>query len=112
MCFDICTTDAVVKYLFKYIHKPADFVKAKILCEGDEIEAYRSARYVSAAEAAWRLLGFHVMDRRPAVSSLRLHLPDQQHVIVDTDLSREEQLLQAEKTKSDLTLYLGRPTDE
>ena len=111
MCFDVCTANAIVKYIYKYITKGADFIKAKIVCGGDEIEAYRSARYVSAAEAAWRLLGFHIMERHPSVTSLRLHLPDEQHVIVDQTLTRAEQKSEAEQTKSDLMLYFGRPTE-
>lgn len=111
LCCDICTTNAVVKYLFKYINEGLDFVRALIICGGDELEAYRSARYISASEAAWRLLGFHTMERQPAVSSVRLHLPDEQHVIVDESLLRQEQLSKAQQAKSDLIIYLGRPLD-
>ena len=28
----------------------------------------------------WRLLGFHISERYPAVYALRVHLPDQQKV--------------------------------
>jgi len=70
MCFDICTAAAIVKYIYKYINKGSDWIAAKIQCGGDEIEAYRNARYISAAEAAWRLLGFHVLERFPAVTAL------------------------------------------
>lgn len=95
----------------KYITKGADFVKASTLCGNDEIEAYRSARYISTAEAAWRLLGFHTMEGRPSVTPLRLHLPDEQQVIVDASLSRSEQRSAAASKKTDLLLYFGRPLD-
>ena len=40
----------------------------------DEIEDYWNARYLSAGEAAWRILGFHITHKEPAVSSLSVHL--------------------------------------
>ena len=73
-------------FILRSITKGADFIKAKIMCDDDEIEAYRSARYIPAAEAAWRLLGFHVMDRYPSFSPLRLHLPDEQKTSLSTSL--------------------------
>lgn len=41
----------------------------------DEIDDYWNARYLSAGEAAWRILGFHVAKKTPAVSALPIHLP-------------------------------------
>lgn len=37
-------------------------------------------RYVSSSEACWRLLGFGLNDRDPAVYRLAVHLPQQQTV--------------------------------
>ena len=52
----------------------------------DAENMYTGARYIRAAEAAWRLLGFHVMDRYPSVSPLRLHLPNEQNTSLSTSL--------------------------
>lgn len=41
----------------------------------DEIEDYWNARYLSAGEAAWRILGFHVSKKDPGVTALPIHLP-------------------------------------
>lgn len=42
----------------------------------DEIEEYLNARYLSAGEAAWRIMGFHITSKEPAVTSLPVHLPE------------------------------------
>lgn len=42
----------------------------------DEIEDYWDARYLSAGEATWRILGFHITKKDPAVTSLPIHLPE------------------------------------
>ena len=56
MCFDVCTATGIEKYIYQYINKGADVLRAKIIRDGDETEAYRCARYISAGdEAAWRL---------------------------------------------------------
>lgn len=67
---DIVTATACVKYLFKYVHKGEDYAKARIQGITDEIELYRKTRYISAAEATWRLLGFQMIDRYPAVTKI------------------------------------------
>ena len=41
----------------------------------DDIDDYWNARYLSAGEAAWRILGFHIAKKYPAVSALPIHLP-------------------------------------
>ncbi|KAG5578003.1 hypothetical protein H5410_058137 [Solanum commersonii] len=48
--------------------------------EIDEIEEYRSARWVSPPEATWRLFGFPINKINPSVYHLQLHLDGQQFV--------------------------------
>jgi hypothetical protein len=42
----------------------------------DEINDYWKARHLSAGEAAWRILGYHIASKTPAVSALAIYLPD------------------------------------
>ena len=42
----------------------------------DEIEEYWSGRYLASAEAAWRILGYHITQKTPSVTALPVHLPD------------------------------------
>ena len=45
----------------------------------DEIEDFWHARYLSAGEAAWRILGFHLTSKEPAITALPVHVPDAIH---------------------------------
>lgn len=67
------------------LHKHADFVKAEILTEGDEVEAYRNYCYISASEAVWRLLLYVPIHWNVDQLSapLHLHLPTEQLVLLD-----------------------------
>ena len=56
ICVDMVTGRAVIAYLYKYAYKPADSTRAKITYNGNEIEAYRSVRYISSSEATWNIL--------------------------------------------------------
>ena len=42
----------------------------------DKIEDFWNARYLSAGEAMWRILGFHITHKDPAVTALPIHLPN------------------------------------
>jgi hypothetical protein len=40
----------------------------------NEIDDYWRARYLTAPEAAWRILGYHITRKEPAVTPLPVHL--------------------------------------
>ena len=77
-----------VKYLYKYITKGQDRV-LMALRDGDvdEITHYQNARYISASEAFWRLYGFEIHSKHPPVEKLPCHLPNQQTVIFDQNMT-------------------------
>lgn len=97
---EAASSSHLFQYLFKYIHKGIyrmflyslhhlinhllgpDRTRFRIATTSgsagervDEIEEYYSARYLSAMEATWRILGFHITLKDPGVSSLPIHLP-------------------------------------
>ena len=41
-----------------------------------------------------------------------MHLPNEQHIVIDDTLSREEQKTETEISTSALMLYFGRPVDD
>ena len=41
----------------------------------DEIDDYLRRRYLSSAEAIWRIAGFHITRKTPLVETLPVHLP-------------------------------------
>ena len=45
----------------------------------DEIEDFWNGRYLSAGEADWRILGFHITKKDPSVTALPIHLPHCQY---------------------------------
>ncbi|XP_019199615.1 PREDICTED: uncharacterized protein LOC109193230, partial [Ipomoea nil] len=84
-----------IKYLFKYVNKGHDRVTAEFFkanCDAecpkviDEISMFYDFWYISPCEASWRLFGFDIQLRTPAVERLSFHLPNQQSgVFADDD---------------------------
>ncbi|XP_057247390.1 uncharacterized protein LOC130589407 [Beta vulgaris subsp. vulgaris] len=85
-----CNQSRSIKYLFKYINKGYDRVTAAAYQNRnssddpqkiDEIKMYYDCRYISACEAVWRIYGFPIHHRTPAVERLSFHLPGEQMVV-------------------------------
>ena len=110
VCTDVVTTASCAKYLYKYIAKGNDFAKARISGITNEIEMYRTTRYISAAEATWRMLGFESQSRYPSVTRVHAHLENENSVVYPAEASAEECAAIASNTTSDLMHYLERPT--
>ncbi len=85
----VCTSVAVVKYLYKYIYKGHNRAQVDVgLVDAaapdgtapvqprmrDEIKIYQDGRYVSAFEASHRLYGFDMHKEHPNVVRLVVHL--------------------------------------
>ena len=92
---ELCTTIRSISYVLKYVNKGSDkltFVVRSDNATHDEIETYRTARYVSSNEAVWRILSFDIHENSPSVIILTIHLPGQQLIYYDearpVDLSR------------------------
>lgn len=82
--FDVVFTSKVFSYLYKYFFKGPDVAFYSIAHEpsiprtpsaSNEIQDYQKARYLSAHESAWRILGFQTTRKEPAVDCLPVHLP-------------------------------------
>lgn len=69
----------------------------------DEIEDYWQGRYLSAPEAMWRMLGFHIQKKDPSVTALPIHLPESRR---HRQYSRRNG---SESTISKLDRYFLRP---
>ena len=89
-----CNKSNSIKYLFKYVNKGLDRATMKItdkendsteMCIVDEIKRYYDCRYLSPCEAVWRIYGFDIYHRWPAVQCLTFHLQDQQTVLFTND---------------------------
>ena len=79
---EVCSSVDGVKYIFMYVYKGGDrqMVRADHLIDAgqDEVAAFQDLRSIGASEACWRLFGFEMSDRSPAVVALQVHLEHQQ----------------------------------
>ncbi|GBP93229.1 hypothetical protein EVAR_90140_1 [Eumeta japonica] len=80
---EFCSSVKSIKYICKYVHKGSDMavfrventnVNAPPVNKNDEITLYQIGRYISSNEAAWRIFGFPIHERDPAVVQLAIHL--------------------------------------
>ncbi|XP_058726301.1 uncharacterized protein LOC131597634 [Vicia villosa] len=98
-----CNQSTSIKYLFKYINKGYDRITAAIVMNEngcpierqdiDEIKQYIDCRYVSPSEASWRIYGFPIHGRKPAVERLHFHC-EGQHSVYYTDISNVSNVLE------------------
>lgn len=84
-------------------------VKAKILHDGDEVEAYRSIRYVFSSEAIWKMFAFQMQMRRPGVELLFVHFQGEQPVVHDEADTVIERRNKAAQAISKVMIYFARP---
>ena len=103
---DICFTVNVFMYLYKYLFKGPDHTLFMIAIdeEVDEIRDYINARYLSASEAAWRIMEYTVTRKEPAVKTLAIHLPDLQ-------IAQMYRQNSSESAATTLLRYFARPYD-
>ncbi|WOG92304.1 hypothetical protein DCAR_0311567 [Daucus carota subsp. sativus] len=118
---EICNNSRSLKYLFKYCLKGHDtatmLLKRKndkssaVDCQErkgkifDEVRHYLDGRYVSASEAAWRILGFGIHSRWPSVDRLPIHLPDSKYVSFKTGESLQNVCHRADSKRSKLEAW-------
>ena len=88
---EIVGSALTTKYLYKYVDKGPDQCMAKLelppekraQLKHDEVELYELSRYISASEAFWRIYGFPIQWRQPAVELLSLHLENEQVILFE-----------------------------
>lgn len=110
-CVDVVTVASCVKCLFKYVTKGADTAKARVSGVISEIEHYQKTRYESGAEANWRIPGFEVLNRTPAVNLVHAHLEGDNNVVFPATVTPEEHQQLANTAVSDLMRYFNRPNN-
>lgn len=58
----------------------------------DEIKTFQLGRYLSSSEGAWRIFGFNIHERYPAVEHLSIHLENEQTIYYTEDSAKEKVL--------------------
>ena len=109
---DVCFTTNVFMYLYKYLFKGPD--KTIFAITGpdsleqrdeqptNEIKDYIRGRYLSASEAAWRILGYNVTYKKPGVIAIQPHLPGR-------NVSQMTQINRPTSNASMILRYFARP---
>jgi hypothetical protein len=88
---EVCASVQAVKYIHKYIYKGGDRATLRVdQADNDEISQYLHGRYVGPSEALWWLFEYPVHEEYPPVIHLPIHLPSQQPVYFDSDISSQE----------------------
>ena len=88
---EVSTGVKVVKYMFKYVTKGHDRGLIQVggggavPVERDEIQEFVDGRYVSGAEASWRLFHFPLHEQNPSVTRLQVHLEGEHTVVFPAD---------------------------
>ncbi|XP_076299883.1 uncharacterized protein LOC143218539 [Lasioglossum baleicum] len=80
---EVCNSVKLIKYICKYVNKGSDmavFGLANPNTPVNEVEQFQMGRYISSNEAVWRILGFDIHERFPAVIHLSVHLENGQRV--------------------------------
>lgn len=80
---EYCNSVKSIKYICKYVYKGNDMAVyglSNVSMNYDEISNYQIGRYISSNEAAWRIFGFNIHERYPAVVKLDVHLENGQRI--------------------------------
>ncbi|KAK1402506.1 hypothetical protein POM88_002111 [Heracleum sosnowskyi] len=100
MNIEWCNQGLLIKYMFKYITKGPDRATIDVgkfkdgnCGEGkgniatNEVDDYIACRYLSSAEACWRIFKFPIHYRKPVVTKLVFHLENEQQICFKDDES-------------------------
>ena len=80
---EYCNSVKSIKYICKYVNKGSDMAVFGLQNPNapvNEIDQFQMGRYISSNEAVWRILGFNIHERSPAVVHLSVHLENGQRV--------------------------------
>ncbi|OBZ85838.1 hypothetical protein A0J61_06114, partial [Choanephora cucurbitarum] len=99
---ELCGSVGAIKYINKYVYKRPGRTTVHLKNENDEIERYLISRYIGPTEAVWCLFKYAMHEEDPSVTSLAIHLENEQPVYFDPEASAEEIQLIIDNTHSTL----------
>ena len=109
------------KYIFKYICKGTDKSIYQLVPEEqeegekkeiNEIQRWRSGRYVGDVDSAWHLLEQKLHGQTPAAMLLDIHLPNEQSVYYEIGEDKEKVLKRSSRTMLTEWFTLNREDEE
>lgn len=104
---EVCSSIRSIKYVFKYVYKGYDCAALNIrqnteneaTVSVNEASAHINARYVSPAEAVWRLHERYMQKKSHTIERLPVHLPQEQTVYFETGNETRLNSASARETK-------------
>lgn len=90
---EFCSSIKSIKYICKYIYKGSDLAMFGVTNDNmdiDEIKLYQLGRYISSNEAIWKIYGFNIHERYPAVIHLSVHLENGQRIYYTEENAKEK----------------------
>ena len=102
---ECCHGVASIKYINKYVYKGSDRTTLRISETDDEIERYLQGRYIGPTEAFARIFEYKMHEEDPTVTTLALHLPDEQPVYYPDDATQDEVRERMDRSFSMLMAY-------
>ena len=80
---EYCHTVTLVKYLFLYHFKEKDMITISEVQPLNEIEHFQTHPYLSSCYCYWRTAEFDMVQIKPPVITLPVHLENQQNVVYE-----------------------------
>ena len=91
---EYCASVKSVKYLYKYTFKGGDRAAFGVQTNNrDEISRYQEGYWFGTSEALWRIFGLRSHGGYPSVTTLQIHLENQQLVILQPDVPLNQNTL-------------------
>ncbi|GFR22669.1 helitron_like_N domain-containing protein [Trichonephila clavata] len=114
---EFCSSVKSIKYLCKYVNKVSDMVAFRIentnvnappVNNNNEITLYQIGRYISSNEAVWRIFGFQIHERDPAVIHLAVHLENGQFVFFTNETAIDRAINPPKTTLTEFFVLCNR----
>jgi hypothetical protein len=102
---ECCQSVKAIRYINKYVYKGSDRTTMKLSDTNNEIERYLERRYIGPTEAFARIFEYKSHEEDPTVTTLALHLKDNQPVYFPEDVTQFEIRQILGNSKSMLTAY-------
>ena len=87
---ECCQSVRAIKYINKYVYKGSDRTTIRLQDTNNEVARYLEGRYIGPTEAFARIFEYKMHEESPTVTTLSLHLPNQQPVYLSDNSTKIE----------------------
>ena len=86
---EYCALISAIKYLFLY-HFKDEYMVAQELDFSDEVRTFHTQKFISSFYAHWIIMEFDMVQCKPAVHQLPVHLHKEQSATYETNVKSRE----------------------